>query len=63
MRKDEKERKTNFSLEFCSQSSRVRKFRKNSKNIQKIKKLNSDIISIQNGLRQVGKEKKKKTYS
>ena len=49
MRKDEKERKTNFSLEFCSQSSRVRKFRKNSKNIQKIKKLNSGMISIQKG--------------
>ena len=32
---------------------------KNSKNIQKIKKLNSDIISIQNGLREAEKERTK----
>ena len=34
--------------------------KKNSKKILKIKKVNSDIISIQNGLRETEKEKKKK---
>ena len=33
--------------------------KKNSKKIQKIKKFNSDIISIQNGLRETEKERKK----
>ena len=32
---------------------------KNSKKIQKIKKINSRIISIQNGLKEAEKEKKK----
>ena len=31
----------------------------NSKKIQKIKKVNSDIICIQNGLREIEKERKK----
>ena len=33
--------------------------KKNSKKIQKIKKVNSDIISIQNGLTEAEKERKK----
>ena len=34
--------------------------KKNSKKIQEIKKVNSDSISIQNGLRETEKEKEKK---
>ena len=34
-------------------------YKKNRKKIQKIKKLNSGIISIQNRLKKVGKERKK----
>ena len=34
-------------------------FEENSKKIQKIKKVNSGIISIQNGLREAEKEEKK----
>ena len=55
-RKSEK----NFSPEFCSYPTEARKFqKKNSKKIQKIKKVNSDIISIQHGLRETEKERKK----
>ena len=43
------ERKKNSTPEFCSNPTRARKFQiKNSKKIQKIKKVNSDIISFQN---------------
>ena len=52
--------KKNFTPEFCSYPTRARKSQiKNSKKIQKIKKVNSDIISIQNGLGEAEKEKKK----
>ena len=63
MRQAEKEKKKNFSPEFCSYPTQARKFEiKNSKKIQKIKKVNSDIISIQNRLGE-GKNEKKKIYS
>ena len=63
MRKAEKEKKKNSTPEFCSNPTRARKFEiKNSKKIQKIKKVDSDIISIQNGLGE-GKNEKKKIYS
>ena len=59
MRQAEKERK-NFTPELCSYPTSARKFQiKNSIKIQKIKKVNSDIISIQNGLGEGKKEKKK----
>ena len=50
----------NSTPEFCSNPTRARKFEiKNSKKIQKIKKVNSDIVSIQNGLGEDKNEKKK----
>ena len=56
-------REKNSTLEFCSNPTQARKFEiKNSKKIQKIKKVDSDIISIQNGLGE-GKNEKKKIYS
>ena len=59
MRYAEKERKK-FRPEFCSYPTRARKFEiKNSQKSQKIKKVNSDIISIQNGFGEAKKEKKK----
>ena len=49
-----------FTPEFRSYPTRARKCQiKNSKKIRKIKKVNSDIISIQNGLGEGKKEKKK----
>ena len=58
-----RKREKNFTPELCSYPTRGRKFEiKNSKKIQKIKKVNSDIISIQNGLGE-GKNEKKKIYS
>ena len=48
-----------FSPKFRSYLTRARKFRKkNSKKIQKIRKLNFGIISIQNGLRESKNETK-----
>ena len=56
-------REKKFTPEFYSYPTRARKFEiKNSKKIQKIKKVNSGIISIQNGLGE-GKNEKKKIYS
>ena len=53
--------KKNFTPEFCLYPTRARKFEiKNSKKIQQIKKVCSDIVSIQNGLGEAKKEKKKK---
>ena len=54
----EREEKKNC-LEFLSYSTRVRKFQKNSKIIQKIQKHHSGVISIQTGMRQTEEEKKK----
>ena len=55
-----RKRDKNFTPEFCSYSTRARKFEiKTSKKIQKIKKVNSDNISIQNGLGERKNEKKK----
>ena len=47
-----RKREKNFSPEFCSYPTRSRKFQKNCK---KIKKINSGIISIQNGLSEAEK--------
>ena len=50
----------NSTPEFYSYPTRAWKFQiKNSKRIQKIKKVNSDVISIENGLLEEKKEKKK----
>ena len=55
-----RKREKNSTPEFCSNPTRARKFEiKNSKKIQKIKKVNSDIVSIQNGLGEAKNEKKK----
>ena len=54
MRWANKERKK-FNPKFCSYPIRARKFQKKK---QKIKKVNSGIISIQNGLREAEKERK-----
>ena len=56
-----RKREKNFSPEFRSYPTRARKFEiKNSKKIQKILKVHSDIISVQNGLGEGKNEKKKK---
>ena len=47
-----------FSPKSRSYQTWARKFQKNSKKIQKIEKHDSDIISIQTGMRQAEKEKK-----
>ena len=52
-------REKNFSPEFRSYSTQARKFRKNSKKILKIKKLNSGIISMQKGMKEAEKETNK----
>ena len=58
-----RKREKKFRPEFCSYPTRARKFEiKNSKKIEKIKKVNSDIISIKNGLGE-GKKEEKKIYS
>ena len=58
-----RKREKNSTPEFRSYPTRARKFEiKNGKKIQKIKKVNSDIISIQNGLGE-GKNAKKKIDS
>ena len=57
-----RKREKNSTPEFCSNPTPARKFKiKNSKKIQKIKKVNSDIISIQNELGE-GKKKEKKKF-
>ena len=59
-----RKREKNFPPEFSSYPTRDRKFEiRNSKKIQKIKKVNSDIISIQNELGEGKKKEKKKIYS
>ena len=58
MRYAEKEKKRIFSPNFVPTQPELENSKKNSKKIQKIKKLNSSIISIQNGLREAKKEKK-----
>ena len=56
-------REKNSTPEFCSNPTRARKFEiENIIKIQKIKKVDFDIISIQNGLGE-GKNEKKKIYS
>ena len=58
-----RKREKNSTPEFCSDPTRASKFQiKNSKKIQKIKKVNSDIISIQNGLGEGKNEKKKNLF-
>ena len=54
------EREKKFTPELCSYPTWARKFQiKSSKKILKIKNVNSDIISIQNGLGEGRKRKKK----
>ena len=58
-----RKREKNSTPEFCSYPTRAWKFQiKNRKKIQKIKKVYSDIVSIQNGLGDA-KNEKKKIYS
>ena len=57
MRKDEKERKKNLVPNFVYTRLGQENSQKNSKKIQKIKKLNSSMISIQKGLREAKKER------
>ena len=53
-------KKKNFTPELYSYPTRAKKLQiKNSKKFKKFKKLNSDIIPIQNGLGEGKKEKKK----
>ena len=55
-----RKREKNSTPEFCSYPTRAWKFQiKNSKKIQKIKKVNSDIVYIQNRLGEAKNEKKK----
>ena len=56
MRSAEKEREKNNSVHTRPE---LENSKKNSKKIQKIKKVNSEIISIQNGLKVAEKERKK----
>ena len=59
MRQAEKERKKNYTPEFCSYPTRARKFEiKNCKKIQKIKKVNSDIILSKTGWERARMRKK-----
>ena len=58
MRKNEN--KTYRSVPFRSYPTRNRKFQKNSKKIQKIKKYHYGFISIQNRLEKNEKERKRK---
>ena len=51
--------KKNLDPNFIPTQPGLEISKKNRKKIQKIKKLNSGIISIQNGLREVEKERKK----
>ena len=53
-----RKREKNFSPEFCSYLTRVRKFQKNRKKNQKIKKSLSGIISSQTGVDRLRKRKK-----
>ena len=57
MEEAEKERKKKIIVPFCSGPMRNRKFQKNNKKIQKIKKYHYEFISSQNRL---GKDEKKR---
>ena len=59
MRLAEKEKKKILDPNSVSTQPKLENSKKNSKKIQKIKKFNSGIISIQNGLREAEKEIKK----
>ena len=52
-----KKREKNFSPKFRSYSTRSRKFQ--NKKIQKMKKVYSSIISIENGLKEAEKDREK----
>ena len=55
-----RKREKNSTPEFSSDPNQALKYQiKNSEKIQQIKKVNSDIISIQNGLGEGKNEKKK----
>ena len=58
MRQAEKEKKFLVPNSVQAQPE-IENSKKNSKKIQKIKKVNSGIISIQNGLTEAEKERKK----
>ena len=55
-----RENKNYRSVPFCSYPTRNRKFQKNSKKIQKIKKFHYDFISCQNRLEKSEKGRKEK---
>ena len=55
-----KERRNYRSVPFRSYTTRNRKFQKNSKKIQKIKKQHYGFISSQNTFKKAEKERKKK---
>ena len=59
LRKIKKKKKKNLDPNSVPTQPKLENSRKNSKKIQKIKKVNSSIISIQNGLREAEKEWKK----
>ena len=51
--------KKNFVLIYVLTRPGEENSKKNSKKLQKIKKVNSGIISFENGLRKAGKEREK----
>ena len=57
-RQRKREKKNHCSVPFRSYPTRNRKFQKNSKKIQKIKKQRYGFISSQNWLEQAEKERK-----
>ena len=59
MRQVEKEKKKNLDPNSVPTQLELENSKKNSKKIQKIKKVNSGIISIENGLRETEKWRKK----
>ena len=59
MKKDGKKRKKKIIVPFRSYPMRNRKFQKNNKKIQKIKKYNYEFISSQNRLEKDEKERNK----
>ena len=53
-----KKKKKNLDPNSGPTQPKLENSRKNSKKIQKIKKVNSSVISIQNGLREAEEERK-----
>ena len=57
-RRRKRENKNRCSVPFRSYTTRNRKFQKNSKKIQKIKKYNYGFVSSQNWMEKTEKERK-----